>query len=107
MGVKFAVIYKHIPLPLFRYQFAENRKAIQKITLNLDGTIHIPTHAKRNKSVQSFTAMQRTSLWGQHFLRSNFKVNTQKIARDFFKTFRGACVNPKWKTSRTFVDATL
>ena len=28
MGVKFAVIYKHIPLPLFRYQFAENRKAI-------------------------------------------------------------------------------
>ena len=33
--------------------------------------------------------------------------NTQKIARDFFKTFRGACVNPKWKKSRKFVDATL
>ena len=33
--------------------------------------------------------------------------NTQKIARDFLKTFRGACKNPKWKKSRKFVDATL
>ena len=47
------------------------------------------------------------SVWGQHFLRSNFKINTQKIARDFFKTFHGACSNPKWKKSRKFVDATL